>query len=565
MEQRCKYYRELASESQAMRFYLTEALDGNLPWNTSCRFDCMLRTIAPALLITALLLTAQEPNPTQRPPAPPPPSGTPQAGPVPIFRIEVVERTTPAINYLHRGGSTKVDFQGTPLMAYSKGEAKVESERGVIHVAAKFDHMAPPSSFGPEYLTYVLWAITPEGRPKNLGEVLLNGDNSKLEVTTDLQTFGLIVTAEPYFAVSQPSDVVVMENLVRNDTEGTIETMDAKYELLQRGQYVLNVDPAELRPIPLDHKTPLELYEARNAVRIARWTGAERYAADTLNKAETSLQNAEDELRGKIGKKTVAQNSRDAAQNAEDARLITIRRMEEEAAGNEKAAAAQREAEARAQASQAQSERESAERAKTDAERAQAEAQSAAESARRDQSEAETARAAALAQQQAAQAEADKARQVAAQAEQEKVQLREQLRQQLNTILETRETARGLIVNMSDVLFDTGKYTLKPGAREKLAKISGIILAHPGLRLEVEGHTDSVGSDEYNQRLSEQRADSVREYLVSQSVTPDLITARGFGKSKPVASNDTATGRQQNRRVELVVSGEAISASMGSL
>jgi outer membrane protein OmpA-like peptidoglycan-associated protein len=488
-----------------------------------------------------------------------------RSGSVPIFRITVVARTTKAINYRHRSGSTKVDFRGTALMPQAKGEAIVDSKQGRIEINAKMEHLAPANQFGPEYLTYVLWAITPEGRPKNLGEVLLNGDNSKLEVTTDLQTFGLIVTAEPYFAVSQPSDVVVMENLVRNDTEGTIETMDAKYELLQRGQYVLNVDPAELRPIPLDHKTPLELYEARNAVRIARWTGAERYAADTLNKAETSLQNAEDELRGKIGKKTVAQNSRDAAQNAEDARLITIRRMEEEAAGNEKAAAAQREAEARAQASQAQSERESAERAKTDAERAQAEAQSAAESARRDQSEAETARAAALAQQQAAQAEADKARQVAAQAEQEKVQLREQLRQQLNTILETRETARGLIVNMSDVLFDTGKYTLKPGAREKLAKISGIILAHPGLRLEVEGHTDSVGSDEYNQRLSEQRADSVREYLVSQSVTPDLITARGFGKSKPVASNDTATGRQQNRRVELVVSGEAISASMGSL
>ena len=166
-----------------------------------------------------------------------------------------------------------------------------------------------------------------------------------------------------------------------------------------------------------------------------------------------------------------------------------------------------------------------------------------------------------MAQQQAAESEAEKARQSAAQAEQEKTQLREQLRQQLNTILETRETARGLIVNMSDVLFDTGKYTLKPGAREKLAKIAGIILSHPGLRLTVEGHTDSVGGDDFNQRLSEQRANSVREYLVAQSVSADSITASGFGKTRPISSNDTASGRQLNRRVELVVSGDVIGAT----
>jgi outer membrane protein OmpA-like peptidoglycan-associated protein len=146
-----------------------------------------------------------------------------------------------------------------------------------------------------------------------------------------------------------------------------------------------------------------------------------------------------------------------------------------------------------------------------------------------------------------------------AQAEQEKAQLREQLRQQLNAILETRETARGLIVNLSDVLFDTGKYTLKPGAREKLAKIAGIVLAHPGLKLEVEGHTDSIGGDEMSQRLSERRAETVRSYLVAQNLPPDSMTAHGFGKTQPVATN--AAGRQLNRRVELVVSGDPIGAS----
>jgi outer membrane protein OmpA-like peptidoglycan-associated protein len=351
---------------------------------------------------------------------------------------------------------------------------------------------------------------------------------------------------------------VVMENVVSDQTTGTIESIDAHYELLQRGQYVLNVSEGERRAFPLNKKTPLELYEARNAVRIARWTGADTYAADTLRKAEVSLQNAEDELVGKIGKKTVAQNSRDAAQTAEDARLITVRRIEDERLANERAAAAQREADAAAQASQAESQRAAAERAqqqaeeaRLQAERAKREADEAAQRALKEKSDAEAASA----------AEAERSRQAVAQAEQEKAQLREQLRQQLNAILETRETARGLIVNMSDVLFDTGKYTLKPGAKEKLAKISGIVLGHPGLKLEVEGHTDSVGGDDFNQRLSEQRADAVRGYLIAQGLTADSITAHGFGKTQPVASNDNAAGRQLNRRVELVVSGEAIGTS----
>src|ERR1700687_5610700 len=277
-----------------------------------------------------------------------------RSGSVPIFRVTVGARTPKAITYRHRSGSTNVDFRGTPLMPDARGAASVNSKQGRIEINTRMEHLSPATQYGPEYLTFVLWAVTPEGRPKNLGEVLLNGTNSKLEVTTDLQTFGLIVTAEPYFAVTQPSDVVVMENCVRNDTQGTIEEIDAKYELLQRGQYVLNVNPSELRPIPLDPKTPLELYEARNAVRIARWTRADQYAADTLQKAQVSLQNAEDELKGKIGKKTVVQNSRDAAQNAEDARLITIRKMQDEEVANEKAAADQRDAEAKADTERAQ-------------------------------------------------------------------------------------------------------------------------------------------------------------------------------------------------------------------
>src|ERR1700730_12450154 len=501
-----------------------------------------------------------------------------RSGSVPISRVTVVERTTKAINYRHRSGSTPIDFRGTSLMPDAKGEAIVNSKQGRIEINARMEHLSPATQYGPEYLTYVLWAVTPEGRPKNLGEVLLNGSNSKLDVTTDLQTFGLIVTAEPYFAVTQPSDVVVMENFIRTDTEGTIEQIDAKYELLQRGQYVLNVRPTDLAAMAIDKKTPLELSEARNAVRIARWTGAEQYSADTLKKADVSLQNAEDELRGKIGKKTVAQNSRDAAQEAEDARLITIQKMQDEQAARDKAAADQREADARAQAAQAEAQRASAERARQEAERSQAEAervriqaqteaertrleaQAQADRAAKERADAEAARAAAEAQAQSAQAQADQARMAAERAEREKTQLRAQIRSQLYVILQTRETARGLIVNMSDVLFDSGQYTLKPGAREKLAKIGGIILAHQGLKLQIEGHTDSIGGDELNQRLSERRASSVRDYLVSQGVTGDSITAMGLGKTGPVTDNTTAAGRQQNRRVEMVVSGEPIGA-----
>lgn len=491
-------------------------------------------------------------------------------GQVPIYKVTVVARTTKAINYRHRSGATKVDFRGTALMPQAQGEAKVDSKQGRIEIDAKFNHLTPATQFGPEYLTYVLWAITPEGRASNLGEVLLKGEGSKLDVTTDLQAFGLIVTAEPYFAATQPSDVVVMENVVRKDTIGSIEEIEAKYELLQRGQYTLNVRPAELRPVQLDPKVPLELYEARNAVRIAQWTGADRYAPDSFQRAEQLLQQAEADQSHKTGQKPVAQTAREAAQTAEDARIIAIKRQEQERLAKERQASEEREARAKA-AAEAEAQRRAQAEAEQRAEaerRAWAEAEQRAEAERRARAEAE--RAAALAQQQAAQAEAEEARLAAEQAERqreqaekEKAELRAQLLQRLNLILDTRETPRGLIVNMSDVLFDSGKYTLRPVAREKLAKISGVLLTYSGLKLEVEGHTDNVGSDEYNQLLSEKRAGSVRDFLVLQDIPALWITTRGFGKTQPLVSNDTAAGRQRNRRVELVVSGEAIGVAVG--
>jgi outer membrane protein OmpA-like peptidoglycan-associated protein len=509
-------------------------------------------------------LVAQIPNPTTQQPAPP------ETGqPMPVFRVTVVSRTAKAINYHHRTGTTHIDFRGTELMPAARGEASVQSQMGSTKVDTFLNHMTPANQFGPEYMTYVLWAITPEGRAMNMGEVVLEGDHAKLLSTTDLQAFGLIVTAEPYFAVTQPSDVVVAENFVRDDTAGTIEEVDAKYELLERGQYVL--DRGRYQPIRVDPKGPLQLAEAQNAVEIARLAGAGRYAADTFQKAQINLQNAMGFL-GQGNRKESETDAREAAQMAEDARIITIRKEREEELANERTAAAAREAAAQSAAQQAEAQaradqhaREEAEKARMQAEQARvqaeqlkSEAQMAAEQAAQAKAAADTARQQALAQQAAAAAEADRLRQANQQSEAEKAQLRERLKQQFNAILETRETARGLIVNISDVLFDFDKYTLKPGAREKLAKVSGILLAYPGLKIQLEGHTDSVGTDDYNVKLSRQRADAVCDYLVSQGVPADGLSAVGLGKSGPVASNDTAEGRQQNRRVEMVVSGEPI-------
>ncbi len=546
-----------------------------------------MKTIS-AFLITCGLLSAQPaqaPNPTQQS------NPSENAGQtMPIYRVTVVARTTKAINYNHRSGSTRIDFRGTALMPEARGEAKVESKQGVIKIDAQMERLEPATKYGPEYLTYVMWAITPEGRATNVGEVLLHDGKSKLDATTELQSFGLIVTAEPYFAVTQPSDVVVMENFVRQDTTGTIEEVDAKYELLQRGQYTLNVNPAEIRPLQLDRKVPLELYEARNAVQIARWTGAERYAADTFQKAVVDLENAEGYLQGKGGKKPIGTVAREAVQMAEDARIITIKKMQDEGLANERQAGVDRESRAERERAAAQSE---AERVGREADASRASAQAEAERVKRETdaqnaaAQAEATRLKLQADEQSAaaqagleraakataeaQAETETARlatqdanQLREKAEADRTELRSQLLQQFNLILETRDTTRGLIVNMSDVLFDTGKYSLRPVAREKLAKLTGIILGHPGLRLAVEGHTDSVGGESYNQLLSEQRGTAVRDYLTREGMPGTSVTSQGFGKSQPVASNETAAGRQQNRRVEIVVSGEIIGTEIGS-
>jgi outer membrane protein OmpA-like peptidoglycan-associated protein len=534
------------------------------------KFNVTLLFTVGSLLVPAL--EAQGPEPPET------------SGGQPIFRVTVVERTTNAVSYRHRSGWTKVDLRGTPLAPDATGHADVNSRPGYIEVKTEMHKLLPASQYGPEYLTYVLWAITPEGRSKNLGEVVLDGGSSHLDVTTDLQAFALIVTAEPYFGVSQPSDVVVMENIIREDTVGKIEQTAVKYDLLKRGSYTMTGTPAKFHQVDTDKKVPLQLLEAENAVQIAQVANADQYAKDTYDSADNLLRQAETYEARHAGSKPVIMTSREAVQNAETARLLALKRQEDERIAREKQASADREAAARAQADEAsrqkaiadaqaadsarlaaeQGRKAAEEKAAADAARAQEEVQRLkAEQARLSADEQQ--RQAELAKMQAQQAEqkAQEADRLRAQAEQAQQQLRQQLLQQFNLILETRDTARGLIVNMSDVLFDFNKYTLRPAAREKLAKISGIILSHPGLRLEVDGYTDSIGSEEYNLKLSDNRASGVRDYLVGQGLAPDNITSRGFGKDNPVASNDNAAGRQKNRRVEMVVSGDIIGTPIG--
>jgi len=501
----------------------------------------------------------------------------------PVYRVQVVERTTSAIDYRHRAEST-VKMRGTELDPRITGEAKINSKAGKLDINAKLEHMQKAATYGPQFLTYVLWAVTPEGRPTNLGEVLPNDDgNAELHVTTNLQAFGLIVTAEPYFAVTRPSNLIVADNYVTEKTKGWEQPITAKFEALNRGEYTVDIPVDQLPATSADRKkVPLELLEARNAVAIAKATGAQQYAPDALQRANDFLAKGEDYLQRNQSKAAIGTVARYAAQQAEDARVLTIRHKEQERAENQRREMQQRTEEARQRAqdeaerareaqqqrAQAQQQLTVAQQQQQAADEARQQAEQAAQQAAQERAAAEQARQQALQEQEnlrqqtlQAQAQAQQAQTAAQRAEMEREQTRQRLLTQLNQVLQTKDTARGLIVNMSDVLFDFNKASLKPGARERLARVAGILLAYPDLHLQIEGHTDNIGSDSYNMQLSDRRAETVRDYLVNQGVPAANVASRGLGKSDPVASNDTAAGRQMNRRVELVVSGQSIQAN----
>jgi outer membrane protein OmpA-like peptidoglycan-associated protein len=514
-----------------------------------------------------------------------------------------ISRTIKSVTYRPNSGQTTIGLQGTALIPRAEGRLRVQNKQGVTYIEGEISKLEPATKFGGPYLTYVLWAITPEGSVNNLGEVLVSGDRAKIRASTNQQSFGLVLTAEPYFAISMPSEMVVAENTILPETLGKIEAVDAKYELLERGKYESGVFEA----FSIDPKLPLEIYQARNAARIGQWLGVDKYAIESWAKAEIELKNAEGyQSRKGNNRKSVQMTARDAVQIFEDARVIGLKRMDEERLANERRAAQERQARARAE-TEAETQRrkeeeearkreeearkraelerevESARRERAEAEKLKAELATAQESQRR--AEAEAARARAVAEQELSRKSAEESRRreeeakksaemsrqaaeqsrlAAEQAAREKAELRARLLQQFNAVLDTRDTERGLVVNMGDVLFDTGSFTLRQLAREKLARLSGIVLNYPGLKLEAEGHTDNVGGEAFNRKLSEQRAGAVRDYLLSQGIPADQITSSGKAFSMPVADNKTATGRQQNRRVELIVSGEVIGTRIGN-
>ncbi len=517
--------------------------------------------------------------------------------------IQMIAETTQAVNY-RKGATTAVDFKGTSLMPEFTGKAKIMSKRALTDIHVDLEHLQPAKSLDLAYLTYVLWAISPEGQARNIGEIVPHDGKASLHTTTDLQAFALVVTAEPDFGVSHPSEMIVGENVVRSTTQGQAEAVDVHYQAFPRAAYVSQVNPVQKSVYGEDKKAPLDLLEARNAVRIAGDAHAEQYAPEMLSKAEKLLDQAEDYYRRKQGTKPIATVAREAVQTAEEARVNSIRsedqaRLERQRKENEErvekaradAEQAQQQAEqAKQQAEQAQQQAQQAQQqaqleaqqraaaeqqqqqAEQQAQQAQQQAQQQAEQAQQQAQQAQQQaqeeaqkRAAAEQQQQQAAQQAEEARQRAEQAEQrnqqleaQQAQVRQQLMSQLNQVLQTRDSARGLIVSMPDVLFSTGSADLKPTARERLAKVAGILIAYPDIHVEVDGYTDSTGSVMFNEQLSQHRAGSVQSYLVQQGVPSASIDTHGFGQANPVASNDSAAGRQQNRRVELVVSGKSI-------
>jgi outer membrane protein OmpA-like peptidoglycan-associated protein len=466
--------------------------------------------------------------------------------PQPLYRVTVVSRSLEAVNYEHRGGPTPIDFQGTVLLPHAKGTAIVESHRGSVAIDAKFEHLEAPTRFGREYLTYVLWAISPEGRPKNLGEVLVDSSNkAHLKVTTDLQAFGLMITAEPYYSVSLPSDVVVAENLVRPDTIGARELVTAKYELMPRGQYTLNLQAAQLRSMEGGEKLSydryeavLELYQAENAVQIARSIGADQYASDSMSKASALLSQAQDMNARKMDTHAIVSAAREAAQMAEDARTIAVKRRDEERHVRE--------------IQRSENQGELRHRAEEDAARARSDAEAEAQQAAQAREQAAQAEAQARAAQQAVLAPPPppvQPRTAVVPPDNAQRQFRAQLMAQLNGAFATRDTPRGLVVTISDSMFDHDG--LRSDVGQRLTNVAAIVSSHHGLSVRVEGYAEG-------EALSEERAQTVRGALIARGARADLVAAVGYGDSRPIASNATAAGREQNRRVEVVIYGDSI-------
>jgi outer membrane protein OmpA-like peptidoglycan-associated protein len=486
-------------------------------------------------------------------------------------RSEVVQvRELMALTY-PEGPTISVKFLGTSRLPLASGEAKVERKKGMTEIEVELDEMKPSIGFGGDYNTYVLWIVSPEGEVDNVGEFILEGNRSKLNVSTPLETFGMMVSAEPHFLVGLPSRFVVLEN-----TRPTVDMPLKVSELRYRGHAGIyrfdNESLAEVAEARGETRTHIEA--ARTAVALAERAGAARFARAELDKARAALESAEARYRMGASGRDEMLVAHEVIRLAVDAEKLAGERAFDSALSQERKVNADRIAELSTAIAAAKSE---AERSRLEAEQKALDAEISAKAGRAAEREAaEAAKRAAEAEDKADQAERQRivaeeakldaqretveaqrdrslAEREAAEARLEGQKAREALREAMVGIAAVRESARGLIVSLPNILFESGRADLKPEGREALAKISGVLLITNGYRLSVEGHTDNVGSPEENLVLSRKRGESVRDYLLGQGLSPAAMTVVGFGESQPVASNETGAGRLENRRVEIVV------------
>jgi outer membrane protein OmpA-like peptidoglycan-associated protein len=490
---------------------------------------------------------------------------------------QYVQRTTLAVRYAENE-KTSVNLNGTSLAPRVLGKVDVQYKKNNALIKLKVENLDSPQSFGPFYTTFVVWAVTPEGQTENLME-LPTGYATEVQTQSLAQTFGVIISAEPHSAVKMPSQKVVAETTLPKNATFGVRTTQAQYRV-DKGRFYETEEDSILKA---DYTTPRLVLGARRSLDIARRAGAKEFAREEFRQAEEKLVSLEQIWPYNLKKNDTVKFSglaRDVTRLAQVARDLSVEREAQARIDDERQERLRRLEEARAQAEAAKAE---AERIKLEADRARAEAElakaraevakseaekaeraAAEERARREEAarEADRAQLAAKAREEAARveterarAETERAKQATEEAKRERDAALQKLYVSLSEILDTKRETRGFIVNLGDVLFDTGRATLKITAREKLSKLAGILLAYPGqLTLEIEGHTDSVGSDELNNRLSQSRAQSVNDYLTLAGVKAERVKAvRGFGKSKPIASNGTTAGRQMNRRVEIVI------------
>ncbi len=476
-------------------------------------------------------------------------------------QLQVLYELRPAVTpvrvfgYGSAEGNFQLGMQGSDLARGATGELRVRSRVSYNEIDLRVKGLPAPQTIGPEFLTYVAWAISPAGLGTNLGELSLERGEGRLRTQTDMQSFGLIVTAEPFYAAAMPSDTVVLETTVlpAEKRSPALTSVDARF--MPRGQYKVGAELGEVKPFTFEAGIPLDIYQARNALLIGKRTRTNRFVPEGYQAAQALLARAEQAHYGGDAK-TATASAREAVQVMGDAIRLSLERQDKLRSDLISRAADDRVRRAAATA-------EDAERRMREAAQKQAAAEKATREAERQRAKAEDEMRIAVEERRRAQQEAIEARRVAQKLVQEQHQLRDLLVERLNQVLATEDTDRGLVVRLSDILFDPGKFMLKPDTKTLLARIAGILSWAPGIRVQVEGHTDNTGDAGKNQQLSEQRAAAVANFLVEQGMPASNISSVGYGESRPIAANNTREGRDQNRRVELVLSGEMIGARVG--